>query len=78
MSEGPHPGCQLPSGSAWWPVNSANIHMQKKKKKRKEKGLPSIPHTVFYIFYFYIKITPQSILGSNVKPQVLKLEPMGN
>ena len=56
-------------GSAWGPVNSASIQTQKKKKKR------FILHT---IFYFYVKIRPQCILDSSVKPQAMKLKQMRN
>lgn len=30
--EGPYPDRRLPDGSAWWPVNSASIQMQKTKQ----------------------------------------------
>lgn len=32
LREGPYPGCQRPDGSAWWPVNSASIQMEKTKQ----------------------------------------------
>ena len=51
------------------PVNSASIQTQKKKKEK------FILHT---IFYFYVKIRPQCILDSSVKPQAMKLKQMRN
>lgn len=60
MSEGPHPGCQLPSGSAWWPVNSANIHMQKKKKKKKRKRTSiHTTHCILHILFLYKNYPPK-------------------
>lgn len=54
-------------GSAWGPMNSASIQMQKKERN-------SI-HISRHIL-FCVKINPQCILDSNVKPQAIKLEQM--